>query len=146
MSSSKTVPVKSTHRFNVEPGEVFDTFLNPARAKKFMFSTVTGKMIRHDIDAREGGTFLFVDRRPEGDAAHYGKYIRLDRPRQIIFEFAVQKDAKEWDTVVIDIEPLKKGTQVTLTHHLKEDFAHLKDGVRQGWDGILDGWGAALRN
>ena len=139
------MPVTATFRYNVPAERIYETLLDPKKAKKFMFSTITGKMVRAEIDAREGGTFLFVDRRPEGDAAHYGKYLKLEPGRKIVFDFAVQKDAKDWDRVTIDIKALGKGCEVQLTHDLNEDYAHLKDQVRQGWDGILDGLGEALR-
>lgn len=139
------ISVTISHRYNVVPEKVYDSFLDPERAKKFMFATFTGKMIRSEIDAKVGGTFLFVDRRPTGDAAHYGRYLALERPKKIIFEFAMSKDAKDWDQVEIEISPLAKGCQVSLSHQISEDFAHLKSQVEMGWDNVLDSLGETLR-
>src|SRR5688572_22142987 len=116
--SAKKIKVKATHRYNASADQVFDTLMDPAKAKHFMFATPVGKMIRAEIDARVGGGFLFVDRRPEGDAAHYGKYVKLERPVAVAFEFAVQKNAAETDLVTIEIAQLNKGCEVTLTHEM----------------------------
>ncbi len=139
------IKVKSTHRYNVPAERVYETLLDPTKAAKFMFATLTGKMIKAEIDAKVGGKFLFVDRRQDGDAAHYGEYTRLEKPNHISFQFAVQKDAKESDPVNIDILALQQGCEVTLTHEVKSEYAHLQDRIQEGWDGILDGLGAALR-
>jgi uncharacterized protein YndB with AHSA1/START domain len=145
MAKEARVKVVSSHRYNVPAEEVYDTLLDPKKAAKFMFATFTGKMIKAEIDPHVGGQFLFVDRREGGDAAHYGEYTRLERPHHIAFRFAVQKNAAESDPVSIDIKPLNKGCEVTLTHEVKEEYAHLEDRIQEGWDGILDGLGAALR-
>jgi uncharacterized protein YndB with AHSA1/START domain len=142
---AKSVKIKAIHRYNVPAEIVFDTLLNPAKAKKFMFATVSGKMIRAEIDPKVGGRFVFVERRPGGDAEHYGEYVELEKPRRIQFRFAVQENAKESDLVSIDISSLKSGCEVTLTHEVKEEFAHLGDQIQSGWDGILDGLGENLR-
>ena len=139
------VKVKSTHRYNATAERVFDTLMDPVKAKKFMFSTLTGKMIKAEIDGKVGGLFTFIDRRPEGDAAHYGRYLAIERAKHVSFEFAVQKDLKEADIVSIDIVALKQGCEVTLTHQMKKEFEHLQERVQEGWDGILDGLGSALR-
>jgi uncharacterized protein YndB with AHSA1/START domain len=143
---SKTVPVKSIHRYNVSAERVYETLLDASKAKKFMFVTVSGKMIRAEIDPKVGGGFVFVERRPGGDAAHFGKYVTLQKPNKIQFRFAVQENAKESDLISIEITPLKQGCEVTLTHDVKEEFAHLEERIQEGWDGILDGLGASLRS
>lgn len=140
------IKVKVSHRYNVPAEKIFDTLLDPTKAKKFMFATLTGKMVKAEIDARVGGGFVFVDRRPEGDAAHYGRYLKLDRPSHVAFEFGMAKDLRESDLVTVDIASLKQGCEVTLTHEMKAEYAHLKERVEQGWDGILDGLGAELRS
>ena len=140
------IHLKTSQLYNVPAERVYNTLLDPAKASRFMFATLTGKMIRAEIDPQVGGGFLFVDRRPDGDAAHYGRYVALDKPHRIAFEFAVQKDAKETDLVTIEIAPLEKGCQLTLTHEMKAEYAGIQDQVKQGWDGILDGLGAELRS
>lgn len=141
----KKIKVQVSHRFNAPMERVFDTLMDVDKAKKFMFATLTGKMIRAEIDGKVGGSFVFIERRPTGDASHYGKYLRIDRPTHVAFEFTVQKDAPEGDLVTIDIAPLKQGCEVKLTHEVSADYAEFQERIEEGWDGILDGLGAQLR-
>jgi uncharacterized protein YndB with AHSA1/START domain len=141
----KTFKVKSIHRFNASPERVYETLLDAAKAKKFMFATVSGKMIRAEIDAKVGGRFVFVERRPGGDAEHYGEYMSLDKPNRIEFRFSVVESLKDSDVVSFDIVTLKQGCEVTVTHDVREEFVHLKERIQEGWDGILDGLGETLR-
>jgi len=146
MGQEAKVKVVSVHRYNATAERIFDVLLDVEKAKRFMFRTLTGKVVRAEIDPREGGEFVFVERRPGGDAEHYGEYVTVQRPKKLAFRFAVQKNAPESDLVTIDVTPLKQGTEVTLTHEIKAEFGHLKDKVQEGWDGILDGLGEALRS
>src|SRR5262249_39504198 len=66
------VTVRVTHRFTASPERVFDAWLDPAKAAKFLFATPTGRMVRAEIDPRVGGTFAFVDRRDGEDVEHTG--------------------------------------------------------------------------
>lgn len=145
MSKEARVQVTASHRYNASAESVYEAFLDPKKASKFMFATFTGKMIKAEIDPKVGGKFVFIDRRQDGDAAHYGEYTNLESPTNISFTFGVQKDAQEKDPVSIDIKALSKGCEVTITHFVNEDFGHLKDRIQQGWDSILDGLGATLR-
>jgi len=75
-----------TRRFAFPAERVFDAFLDPAKAGKFMFATETGTMVRSDVDARVGGRCAFVDRRSnEGDVEHTGEYLAIERPHRLAF-------------------------------------------------------------
>jgi uncharacterized protein YndB with AHSA1/START domain len=145
MSHPDKIHVKTAHKFNVTAERVYDCIMDVKKAKSFMFATPTGKMVKAEIDAKVGGGFVFVEKRPTGTAEHYGKYLTLNRPTQIAFQFAVQKDAPTGDLVTIDIKTLPQGCQVTLTHEMDAEFEHIAEKVEEGWDGILDGLGMALR-
>lgn len=143
--SKATIKVKAVHRYNVDASSIYQTLLDPKKASKFMFATLTGKMVKAEIDPKVGGMFLFVDKRPEGEAAHYGRYTALEPGKQVAFKFGMQKELSEADQVTIDIKALPKGTEVVLTHEMSAEYEHLKERVIDGWDGILDGLGEALR-
>jgi uncharacterized protein YndB with AHSA1/START domain/predicted SnoaL-like aldol condensation-catalyzing enzyme len=140
--STPMMTVKVTHRFEASAERVFDAWLDPAKAGKWLFATKTGKMIRAEIDARVGGGFVFVDRRDGEDVEHIGKYLELDRPRRIVFTFAVKMapftgDPSESTKVTIDIEPKGGGCVLTLTHEgVLRDYV---ERTNAGWTGILDG-------
>ena len=65
--------ISVTHSFIPAPEQVFDAWLDPSIAGRFLFATRTGEMIRVEIEPKVGGQFTFVDRRPDmGDVLHTG--------------------------------------------------------------------------
>lgn len=133
------VRVRVTRRYTASPERVFDAFLDPAKAGRFMFATPAGQMVRVEIDARVGGRFTFTDRRDGEDAVHVGEYLEIDRPRRLVFSFSVDDFATEPDRVSIDIVPLEAGCELTLTHEMKPEWADYADRTSAGWTGILEG-------
>ena len=134
--AATTATVRVTRRIAASPERAFDAWLDPATAGQFLFATPTGTMIRVEIDARVGGRFNFTDRRPEmGDVEHVGEYLELDRPRRLVFSFAVPKFSDQRSTVALDFRPDGAGCEVTLTHEgVLEDYAQRTE---QGWGMIL---------
>ena len=129
--------VRVTRRFAASAERVFDAFVDPEKAGRFLFATATGQMVRAEVDPRVGGRYLFVDRRPEGDAEHFGEYLEIDRPRRLVFTFAVPAFSAERTRVSIDIVPRGAGCELTLTHEgVPPDYAERTQG---GWATILDG-------
>jgi uncharacterized protein YndB with AHSA1/START domain len=139
MSSEIPVKVRVSRRFSASPERVFDAWLDPAKAGKFLFATPTGRMVRVEIDARVGGRFVFVDRRDGKDVPHTGEYLEIDRPRRLVFTLSVETFAKDVDRVVIDIVPRGAGCELTLTHEMRPDLADFKTQIENGWTTILDG-------
>ena len=142
--NAEPVRVRVTRRYAASPERVFDAFLDPARAGRFMFATPAGQMVRADIDARVGGSYTFTDRRDGEDVEHTGRYLEIDRPRRLVFSFSVDNFATEADRVSIDIVPLETGCELTLTHEMKPEWAEYADRTSAGWTTILDGLAAAL--
>jgi uncharacterized protein YndB with AHSA1/START domain len=136
--SDDKVLVRVTHRFDASAERVYDAFLDPDLASRFMFATATGKIVRCDIEARVGGTFTIVDRRNGEDVVHAGTYLVLERPCRIVFMLSVEKYSSDTDTVTIEISRLPQGCEVTLTHEMKATDAPYQDRAREGWTGILD--------
>jgi uncharacterized protein YndB with AHSA1/START domain len=130
--------VRVTRHFNALPEKVFVAWINPAKARKFLFATKTGNMVRAEIDARPGGSFIFTDQRDGEDIDHIGTYIAVDRPHKIVFSFYVPKyqSAEESTIVTIDIANSKDGSDLTLTH--EGVLLDYKERTKQGWIMILD--------
>jgi uncharacterized protein YndB with AHSA1/START domain len=129
--------VQVSRRFDAAPERVFDAWLDPKTAGRFLFATPDGEMIKAEIDAKVGGRFNFTDRRPEhGDVEHVGEYLEIDRPRRLVFSFAVPQYDPGLTTVTIDIVPDGAGAKLTLTHTgVLEAWAKQTE---QGWGMILD--------
>lgn len=135
MTSYALRTVRIVRRFDTSAERVFDAWLDPQKADKWLFATPTGQMVRVQIDARVGGSFNFTDRRDGQDVEHVGTYLEIDCPRRLVFTFAVPKYSGKFTRVSIDIVPLSNGCELTLTH----------DGVLPEWaDRTQEGWGKIL--
>jgi len=128
--------LKVCHRYPFAPETVFDAWLDPRIAGRFLFATPTGEMIRAEIDPRVGGRFVFVDRRPDmGEVEHIGEYLEIHRPRRLVFTFAVPQFDPGLTRVTLDVAAVDGGCEVTLTHEGVLD--EWKAQTRQGWGTIL---------
>jgi uncharacterized protein YndB with AHSA1/START domain len=119
--------------FAASPERVFDAWLDPAQARRFLFATPDGEMRTVEIDAR------IVERREQGDAVHRLKFEVIDRPARLVFLFAADPaEDGEWTRVSIDIVPIPSGCALTLTHEMDPQWAAYEDQTRGGWTMILD--------
>ncbi|HYN64260.1 MAG TPA: SRPBCC family protein [Candidatus Limnocylindrales bacterium] len=147
MTSNKedsSATVRVSHRFSASPERVFNAWLDPATASRWLFATPSGLNVRAEIDARVGGRFTIVDRREGEDIEHTGEYLEIDRPRRLVFSFAVPKYSQQFTRVCIDIVPVDGGgCELTLTHEgvLQDYLARTRD----GWQTMLQGLDAILR-
>jgi len=136
---SDTIVVTVTRAFTASPERVFDAWLDPAQAADFLFKIPEGKIVRCDIDARAGGRFLIIDRRPDGDAEHHGQYLEIDRPRRLVFLFrGPGTEEGEWSKVAVEIAATDNGSTLTLTHEIPPRWASYAESVRRGWTMILE--------
>ena len=138
------ITVQVIRKFAASPERVFDAWLDPSRARRFLFTAPGGEIVRCDIDARVGGAFTIVDRRGAEDIVHTGEYLEIVRPRRLAFTFFVERYSVRPDRVTIDIVPAGEGCELTLTHEMGPDAAQYENQTREGWTMILDGLAAAV--
>jgi uncharacterized protein YndB with AHSA1/START domain len=138
------VDLRVVHTYAAAPELVFDAFLDPAVARRFLFATPTGEMIRAEVDARVGGKFIFVDRRPDmDDVLHTGEYLEIDRPMRLVFTFGVPQFSAAFSKVALDFARSPGGgCELALTQSdVAEEWAHRS---REGWGMILGALDRAL--
>jgi uncharacterized protein YndB with AHSA1/START domain len=134
-----------TFDFDASPERVFDAWVVPAKARRWMFATETGTNVRTDIDARAGGRYSIVDRRDGEDVEHTGQYLEVERPRRLVFELTVPKYSPHASRVAIDIKAAINGCELTLTHSgIDGDVARTRDGWATMLRGMNDGSSPAL--
>jgi uncharacterized protein YndB with AHSA1/START domain len=140
MSDRATTTISVKHRFTASPERVFDAWLDPEKARRFLFATAAGQMVRAETDPRVGGRFTFTDRRDGEDVEHTGEYLEIDRPRRLVFTFAVPKYSSVVTRVTIEIVPMDGGCELTLTHEgVPPEYAERNV---EGWSRILAGLAA----
>jgi uncharacterized protein YndB with AHSA1/START domain len=140
-------PVRVTHRYNVPSERVFDAWLTPAQAGRFLFATRTGNILHCEIDPRVGGEFTVTDRRPLADAEesffdaqHRGVYVEIQRPHRLAFDFSVEPYADAPTRVTIDIVSMgPQMCELVLTHDMGDsEIARLNvERSRKGWETML---------
>ena len=141
------VVVRVTHRYTVPAERVFDAWLTPSQAGRFLFATRTGNVLSCQIDPRVGGEFTVTDRRPMADAdesffdaEHRGVYVEIERPHRLAFDFSVEPYSDDPTRVTIDVVPLGTNLcELVLTHDLGADKTAQVNAARteKGWTTML---------
>jgi len=132
--------IQVARRFEAPAEKVFDAWLNPHIARKFLFTTPTGTMKEVAIDAHVGGVFTIVETRDGQDVPHHGEYLAIDRPRHLVFTFAVMDFPAT--RVTLDIAEQTGGSEIVLKHDgVWVDYA---DKTMEGWTKILNNLATAL--
>lgn len=139
MAVTPFIPLRVTRRYAVSCERLFDAWLDADRARRWLFATPTGEMVRAEIDARPGGQWRFVERRGEDEVLHRGTYITVDRPNRLAFTFAVDEES-EGERVSVDIAPFEGGgCELTLVHAMSAEYADYAQKTIDGWSAILEG-------
>ncbi|MBO9713966.1 MAG: SRPBCC domain-containing protein [Sphingomonas sp.] len=135
---SAPVILTVTRELAAPPERVFDAWLDPADASRFLFATPGGEMLSCEIDASVGGSALIVERRASGDARHRLRFEAIERPHRLVFLFAADPAPEgEWTRVTIEIVPSASGCTLTLTHEMDPKWADYAEQTRHGWTMIL---------
>ena len=133
MAETATVTVE--RRIAAPPEAVFDAWVDPDHAGRWLFRAEGGVLERCEIDARIGGRFRIDERRGAELAEHHGEYVELERPRRLVFDFWTSF-SEERTRISIAIAPDGDGALLTLTH--EGVWTDWTDKTRQGWTMILD--------
>jgi uncharacterized protein YndB with AHSA1/START domain len=130
-------PLVMSRTYATTPEHLFDAWVDPEKAKDFLFATPDGTMQRVEIDPRVGGRFRIDEQRKSGLACHYGEYLAIDRPRRLVFGFTTDP-AQPMTEVAIAFEPADEGSRLTLSQVIPPQWEDFRDRTRKGWTMILD--------
>ncbi len=148
MAMLDAVIVRVTRRYNVAADRVFDAWLTPSQAGRFLFATRTGNVLYCEINPIVGGHFLVTDRRPNADAEesfydaeHRGTYVEVERPHRLAFDFSIDPLGQHTTRVILDFVTMGVSiTELVLTHDLGwgQEAQANAERARQGWTKMLD--------
>ena len=133
-------PIRVTSRFSAAPERVFNAWLDPDVAGKWLFATASRPMGHVEIDARVAGSFYIAEQRDR--TGHTGEYVEIVPRRRLVFTLRTEDHPDVPTRVTVEIAPLKSGSELTLIH---EDVPpeHASETAAR-WTGILYGLGVTL--
>jgi uncharacterized protein YndB with AHSA1/START domain len=144
---SSPVVLSVTHRYSATPERVFDAWLTPWQASRFLFRTRAGTVMQCELQPEVGGSFTVIERRfaSEGDESvfnvvHTGKYLEISRPHRLVFDLHVLAFSDETTRVTVDITSAGLHTSdILLRHELGDSpYAHsIADVTRREWTHML---------
>jgi uncharacterized protein YndB with AHSA1/START domain len=122
-----------TRRFDASPERVFDAWLDPKLARQWLFTSPETDVAarRVEIDGRVGGKWLMTNPCEGMDLEGIGEYLEIDRPRRLVFTFAIPQLGPDFDRIVVEIVPDGEGCILTLTHELLPPEYH--EATENGW-------------
>jgi len=144
MTPGSTHPLRITRRFDASPERLFDAWLDPTIARQWLFSSPGADLAarRVEIDPRVGGKRLMTNQHQGVEILGLGEYLEIDRPRRLVFTFAIPQFSPDFDRIVVEIVSEGSGSLLTLTHEKLPPEFH--DATESGWlemfetlDGVL---------
>jgi uncharacterized protein YndB with AHSA1/START domain len=139
--TKRTAAIRVSRRFRAPPERVFDAWLDPGVAGKWLFATASRPMAKVAIDARVRGAFRLVEGGKKA-AEYTGTYTEMAPPRRLAFTLAAEHHPRAVTRVRVEIEPVESGCTLTVTNeNVPPEHANVTE---TRWTGILYGLGAVL--
>ena len=113
------------------PAEVFDLWLDPKRPGGPWFGPE-----RAIVNAEVDGLFFHCVRHEGREWAHYGRFVRLDRPRTIEHTWVSEATRGIESVVTLTLEPQGDGTLLTL-HHTNLPDDEMGRRHEEGWKYVV---------
>ena len=129
-------------RFGAPARRIFEAWVDPALARRWLFATASHPLADVEIDARPGGSFRLVDVRDGLTVAYAGRYVAIVPNRRLIFTLALPQRRDVATRVTVEVDALGSRSTMTLVHeNVPPDLAAL---VRARWTGMFYGLGLLL--
>ncbi|MBI3503589.1 MAG: SRPBCC domain-containing protein [Proteobacteria bacterium] len=143
--TATTAPAITIRReFAIPAGELFDAWLDPELLAVWMRPGGNANSIVQ-VDARVGGRFDIRMQTPSGEIPHHGTYVKIDRPRQLVFTWFSRHTLEQESLVTVDFIARGKSTEIVVTHERLPD-AEAAAKHTAGWTTILERLGGGGGN
>lgn len=125
-----TLKVNASRLIRAAPEDVFRAWTDPDRMQRWFGTT------KQIVNPKVDGLFYLAMEHQGRTWPHYGRYLRLEKPR--VIEFTWMSEGTEGRETVVTIELVARdgGTQLTLNHAGVPD-TELGRGHQQGWTAIV---------
>jgi uncharacterized protein YndB with AHSA1/START domain len=130
----------TTALFSVPAERVFDAWLDTGKISQFMFGPGLREesIVQLSNEPRPAGRFSYIVQRGDEIINHVGEYIEIDRPKRLTFTWAAEDDDSPVSLVVIEIAPIQKGCELTLTHEMASGWEDFVERSKIAWGKMLD--------
>lgn len=146
------LPVRSTverraaicvrRRLGAPVERVFDAWLDPELAGRWLFATASCPIQHVEIEARVAGAFCFAEFRDGRMTEYTGEYLEIVPPRRLAFTLVIENRPRVVTRVTVEITPRRSGCELILTHaHVPPERM---ERTEARWTGILYGLGVTL--
>jgi uncharacterized protein YndB with AHSA1/START domain len=125
------VDLKLSRTIKAKPGDVYDVWIDAKSPGGPWFGCE-----RVILNAAVDGLFYHCVRHEGREWAHYGRFIRLDRPRSIEHTWVSEATRGVESVVTLTFEPRGNETEVTLRHANVPDDAMGRQ-HEEGWNFVL---------
>jgi uncharacterized protein YndB with AHSA1/START domain len=132
-----TLKVNVSRLIRAAPDDVFRAWLDPERLQRWFGTS------RQIVTPKVDGLFYLAMEHQGRTWPHYGRYVRIDKPRLIEFTWMSEGTEGRETVVTIEIVPRDGGTQLTLNHAGVPD-TELGRGHQDGWTAIVAEFAKAL--
>ena len=134
--------LRLTWRFDARPQRVFDAWLDPSFAARWLFATASRPVAHVEIDARIGGGFRFVDRDDGNGLEYTGEYTEIVPHRRLAFTLVMPCAESTISRVIVAIGSFNRGSRLNLIHENVPSVTARY--INDRWTGILYGLGVTL--
>ena len=104
-----------THYFEASPERVFEAWLDPELAGRWLFTTPQSIKHHTELDARVGGKFTISDWRDGEKYTAIGEYLEIDRPHRLVFRYGMPQFSEDFDRITVEFVAKAGGCEMTLT-------------------------------
>lgn len=132
-----TLKVNVSRLIRAAPDDVFHAWLDPERLQRWFGTN------RQIVNPKVDGLFYLAMQHEGRLWPHYGRYLRIEKPRLIEFTWMSEGTEGRESVVTIELMGRDGGTQLTLNHAGVPDTA-LGRGHEAGWTSIIAEFAKAL--